>query len=296
MEKKSVKNAEQIRLDAIPLKIFREKLFALVKEGMVENSVTFNDAMIHARELQTLEEFKDVKSIQNLEMSELWWEKYKEKYREELEPPVVEFRESIYAEKDPDDESISNLVNAEDPVADGPIEMEVDEPEEDSAEEYGEQTCDDPDVQKFEQRVLNMVQSRLLQDRVNDDKELVYAARALRSQFNEKSVNDLKMTPAWWRNFKKRFGITTQKSTEPETSEATMEIELENDGVENVQDDEIENSKKNDKIETSPETRSRVLDLIDEQKLEIYQFKVANPNKTFFEIAKVFSEKFKTRV
>ena len=70
---------EQIRLDAAKLLKFRNKLIKQMRPGVISNSITFETALAQAKALQWSKEFKDVKSIQNMRMSELWWKKFQEK-------------------------------------------------------------------------------------------------------------------------------------------------------------------------------------------------------------------------
>ena len=85
---------DQLRKDAPKLKLFRDCLFELVKEGLSNNTVTYQDALTHANTIiQTGMtrtgnsgsrgdfEFKNVKSLQDLKFTESWWEKFKRKYQ-----------------------------------------------------------------------------------------------------------------------------------------------------------------------------------------------------------------------
>ena len=82
MAVKSVVCAEQVRVDAHALGEFREELFELVKEGLIANKVTYSEAVTHAKDLIATEKFKDVKSLQNLDLSENWWKKIRARFEE----------------------------------------------------------------------------------------------------------------------------------------------------------------------------------------------------------------------
>ncbi len=80
---------EQIGLDASKLLRFRERLFELVKFELSDNTVAFENARTVAKELQAANEFKNVKSIQNMRISESWWKKFVEFYKREVAETIV---------------------------------------------------------------------------------------------------------------------------------------------------------------------------------------------------------------
>ena len=278
-------DAEQVRLDAHALVKFRKRLFGLVREGVMDDTMTLRNALGYVGYLRKADEFKDVKSIALLvrqfhhkvfyspflqnslvqktegprTYGDVWWKKFKEMCRRELEKSDEMTLDAV-------------IENAEEEVT--PIEVPTDEFEDEMTDDND---VDPDELRQFEEMVYRMVKHKEDSGEAMSDDELLQAARKLRCpKVYAKYVPNLRMTKAWWKGFKEKFGLAG-RIDEVETSDSDSDYDP------------------NDKSTARPMTNPLTghLNLDEKQQFEIFDFRTKNPDWSFRDISEKFSEKFK---
>ena len=130
--------------------------------------------------------------------------------------------------------------------------------------------CDSANIREFE--------NYLFETEYSDGPLATARLVRMRNEFKDaKSVQNLKMSDAWWADYKKRYGNRADKvaliSTESVSTESTNTSTANQDDLANLQ--------------TS---------LTADQEKEIYLFRIQNPVMSLTELAKKFSDKYQVWV
>ena len=105
-----------------------------------------------------------------------------------------------------------------------------------------------------------------------------------------------KIPEAWWKEFQHSVQFRQQKLLLIQPTQKSTDFELTNERIEGENSpNEFEEELKTFNLKTVSQPIGFGQKISASQKFDLYQFKVQNPTKTYFEISKIFSQKFQVQ-